>query len=467
MRWLSAVLLIGISLNAFGATCVFDKDRMAVVNGQRTFIVGLYDSSDIPAAHEAGFNLVQVTGKLDLLKDLAGLGMWGWVNTGAWIDLSMEPEKRLGAMSAMVTQLQAEPAMLVWEVPDEALWNCWYGPTCWRSGEEPRQLRKELDVLADKALAESLSKDLAESRRLWSAGEYAASEALADGLWKRLGKESPNPGYGISNAPERASKMCAGMVQGYEKLRALDPNHPVWMNHAPRNQIAQLAAFGKAADAAGCDIYPVPFSPKVGHSDLWNRTLSSVGAYTDRMQESIPGKPVWMVLQGFGWADIQEGLSEADKQDLRRPSHAESRFMAFDAIVHGARGILYWGTFAVEKGAPFWADLAKVTQELRDLQPVISAPDAKVKIDVTFKETWGSVDRGVRVLPKHVGGKVWLLVVNEWSDPLLYTLSGLKKLNGAVYTDTATGESATVEEGGLSLRIGPYAVQVLEPKELE
>ncbi len=464
MRFSSLLLLVCLSLNAFGATCVFDADRMAVVNGQRTFILGLYDSSDIPGAHEAGFNLVQVTGKPERLKTLAELGMWGWVNTGSWIDLSVDPEQRMAAMTAEVERMQAEPAMLVWEVPDEALWNCWYGPHCWRNGEEPRKLREAINALPDKSLAESLDNDLAQARELWKSGDYAASEALADGIWKRMGKESPNPGYGVSNAPERAAKMCAGMVEGYAKLRALDQNHPVWMNHAPRNQIAQLAAFGKAADAAGCDIYPVPFSPKVGHSDLLDRTLSAVGAYTDRMQESIPGKPVWMVLQGFGWSDIQEGLSEAEKKELRRPTYAETRFMAFDAIVHGARGLLYWGTFAVEKGAPFWADLAKVIQELRDLQPVISAPDAAVNVDIMLQETSGSVDRAIRVLPKKVGDRIWFLVVNEWTEPLDYTFLGLRELSGTAYADTATGVTASVEAGGgLHLRIGPQAVQVLKP----
>src|SRR5690606_26326563 len=128
-----------------------------------------------------------------------------------------------------------------------------------------------------------------------------------------------------------------GMREGYSLLRTLDPKHPVWMNHAPRNQIAQLMAFNDAADIVGCDIYPVPFSADNGHSDIGLRTIASVGAYTDRMQESAPGKPVWMVLQGFGWSDIQPER----KEFMRRPEGHETRFMAYDAIVHGARGILY------------------------------------------------------------------------------------------------------------------------------
>ena len=143
--------------------------------------------------------------------------------------------------------------------------------------------------------------------------------------------------------------MCAGMIEGYKRLRQLDPAHPVWMNHAPRNQVAQLAAFNQGADIVGCDIYPVPFTTKVGHSDLAERTAAAVGAYTERMQQSAPGKPVWMVLQGCGWGDIQPQRTDEERKELRRPNWKETRFMAYDAIVRGARGILYWGTHAIEK----------------------------------------------------------------------------------------------------------------------
>ena len=77
----------------------------------------------------------------------------------------------------------------------------------------------------------------AEAARLREYGRYAESEALADSIWTAMGKDIPKPGYGMSTAPERAAKLGAGMLEGYETLRALDPAHPVWMNHAPRNTV--------------------------------------------------------------------------------------------------------------------------------------------------------------------------------------------------------------------------------------
>jgi len=247
-------------------------------------------------------------------------------------------------------------------------------------------------------------------------------------------------------------------------LRELDSGHPVWMNHAPRNQIAQLAAFNEGADIVGCDIYPIPRSRHVGHSDIMDTTPSSVGGYTDRMQMAAPGKPVWMVLQGFGWKDLLKEPEVGREEYRRRPNLEETRFMAFDAIVHGARGILYWGTMVIEKDSQLWGDLMTAVRGLHELQPVLSAPDAELDLDVSFEETYGSVDRTVRVLPKDVGGKTWLLVVNEWQGPLHYTLRGLDGLDGTRYKDQYGGEEAVVEDGALRLHIQRHGVQVLAPQ---
>jgi len=266
----------------------------------------------------------------------------------------------------------------------------------------------------------------------------------------------------MTTAASRAAELCTGMVAGYEALKALDPNHPVWMNHAPRNSIPQLAAFDKAADIVGCDIYPVP-RHRTGHSDLGDRDLTSVGAFTDRMQAAAPGKPVWMVLQGFGWSDIQDIQDERKREEQRRPRADESRFMAYDAISHGARGLLYWGTAYIEKDSPFWQELLDLFEELHDLQPVLAARDASLDLSVEVAETWGSVDRGVLVLAKEVEGEVWLIVVNEWPEALRYAISGLAGLDGRVYSDTRSDEEVVVRGDRLSQSIVGHGVQVYAP----
>lgn len=441
---------------------------MAVVNGDRVFIVGLYENPEddavLDAAVKSGVNLLHAAANREALDRLQAHGAWGWLNTGYNIDLSEDTETRTAAIEKLAADFSDHPTLLSWEVPDEALWNVWYGPSQWRHGAEPQLLREHIAALEDKETAKELGARLDESGRLRGRGDYAASETIADALWEALGKTSPNPGYGLTTSAERARKMASGMRAGYEKMRAIDPAHPVVMNHAPRNSIQQLALFGRAADVIACDIYPVPVSPHVGHSDLRNKSMTSVGAYTDRMQASAPGKPVWLVLQGFGWPDIQPERKEEERKLLRRPTREETRFMAYDAIVHGARGLVYWGTAYVEKDSPFWNDLLGVFSELDALQPVLSAPDTSIPISVSLQETFGSLDQGVLVLGKDTPEGLCLIVVNECSDPLVSTLGGLEKLNGKRYRISGTEEVVTVGDGQLRLAMPGQSVFVCLPE---
>ena len=177
--------------------------------------------------------------------------------------------------------------------------------------------------------------------------------------------------------------------------------HVLWFNHAPRNAMPDLKKFGTLTDIAGCDIYPVPFG-QTGHSDLAERNLSCVGRFTQRMGESIPNKPVWMVLQGFGWTDIAETKTS---QELPRPTFQQSRFMAYDSIVNGARGILYWGTAYVPKDSKFWTELKQLISELKNLGSYLSAPDANQKLSFSPYPSSSSDEKGLRWLVKEHEGK--------------------------------------------------------------
>lgn len=452
------------------ATCEIAEDGMAVVEGKRTFILGMYAYPDEDARlrglAEAGFNLVRSPRDKGAMDRLAELGMWAWITTGSAIDLSESSEDRRRALEEMAETWADHPALLVWEVPDEALWNCWYRAIQWRSYQEPEQLQQRVAALTDKALATGLQEKLDRVNALREVARFAEAEALADSIWEALGEPSPNAGFGLSNAPERAAKMCQGMVDGYRHLKAIDPAHPIWMNHAPRNQIDQLAAFNKAADIVGCDIYPVPVSNHVHHSDLAMQRMPSVGDYTDRMQAAAPGKPVWMVLQGFGWGALQKDGDPEVVEELRSPTLAETRFMAWDAVVHGARGVLYWGTHAMPEDAAIHEHLLALARELNALQPVISAPDAAVPVAVHHGPHWGSLERGVRVLAKDVAGQTWLIAVNEWNEPMRYTIMGLDGLDGTRYTEnTDENVNGVVKDGTLTLHIAAESVHVLRPSQ--
>ena len=140
--------------------------------------------------------------------------------------------------------------------------------------------------------------------------------------------------------PAWSGRDATDLYRGYRMVRGLDPDHPIWMNHAPRNTVDELALFNYGADIAGADIYPVP-EPQT-QSDLPNKTIAVVGDETSKNVLAVLNrKPVFMVLQGFAWADLTRRRGGTERAIY--PTFAQSRFMAYHAIVRGARGLLFWG----------------------------------------------------------------------------------------------------------------------------
>ncbi|MCL4218064.1 MAG: hypothetical protein KJ052_13835 [Candidatus Hydrogenedentes bacterium] len=465
-----------------------DDDGMLLIDGERAFVLGVYQAPGGDAGYEeaaeAGFNLLHCS-DADSLDKIHAMGAYGWINTGYAIDLSTDRDNREATLVKLVDSVGGHPAFLVWEVPDEALWNTWYGPLTYQLGPEPAA---QLDYVAKMteitpehfaALGEDapgtdanvwrdeltnlVTKRQREARSLSLNGDLAGWEKGMDAIWTALGAPVPGPEKRITHSAERAEVMAGGMREGYDYLRKLD-HHPVWMNHAPRNTVPQLAEFNKAADIVGCDIYPVPFEG-TGHSDLAERTLTAVGAYTDRMQEAAPGKPVWMVLQGFGWADLNKDATPEEIEKERRPTMAETRFMAYDAIVNGARGILYWGSAYIEQDSQLWKDLLALGRELNRLAPILSAKDFAPAPQVEIAEQWGSLDRGIQVLAKEHQGKVCYIVVNEWTGSLQYRLSGLTGAASGKYRNVIDDTIVTVTDGAIATTIAAHGVQVFVPEQ--
>jgi len=435
-----------------------DANRMLMVGGRPTFILGLYehpkDDAKLQEAVEAGFNLIQCPPDPAALDRVHATGAHAWVNTGMALDLSEDTDRRKGMLAEMVARLGRHPALLVWEGPDEGLWNTWYGPMQ-ELAAEFAAMRSEVQARPELRAAMDRAHNLFD-RALWPEFEKARAE-----FWLAAGKPCPSPNARMDTARQRATRMADGFTAGARYLREVDPAHFIWLNHAPRNSVRAMREHNRAVDMAGCDIYPIPFNLGVGHSDLVNMRPSSVGDYTDRMRDAAPGKACAMVLQGFGWQDLREEVDEAEvKLGLgRRPSLREQRFMAWDAIVHGANAILYWGTAYVkepssEDSRRFWSELLTVVREVRSMEPFLVASDIRPAPTVRVEENYASQDGGgVRVALRKAGAAYLLVVVNENPNGVAFTVNGLPPaLDGKTLERTEPGGSCAVK--GRSIRDG-------------
>jgi len=438
-----------------------DVDGTLIVKGQRFFPIGIYECpEDDVALHDiayAGFNLVRCSPNPESLDRAASVGMKAWIPLGG--NLAVRTDADRSRLADIIAAHKDHPALVVWEAPDEPLWNVWYSTTLWLHNEQPSLFHKYIKG-SEGDKTDKMEDILKTYRASLQTADYAGAEDAASRVWSLLGMKSPHPDLLMTTAPKRAKDLADSLLAGYELIRRMDRARPVWINHAPRNTIADLAYFNRAADIVGCDIYPVPEVPQNGHSDLANRRISCVGDYTDRMQAAAPGKPVWMVLQGFGWHDLRE-MSNQPPETGRRPTYDETRFMAYDAIVHGAKGILYWGTHRVEKPSSFWTDLTRVVRELNQIHSVLAAPTETLAADIVLEPTLHSADKGIALLAKRVGNKVCLIVVNEFQAPLQFTISQLPVSDGTVFRNITDNNTVTVQNGRLRYSLNGYGTAVL------
>ena len=263
----------------------------------------------------------------------------------------------------------------------------------------------------------------------------------------------------------------AQMNETYKLIKEEDPDHLVYTNHGPVNLVSTLKKYNPATDIIACDIYPViPYGIKPTYAlfddglqgDLLNPYLSQVGEYADKMMRVSEGKkPLFMVLQGFSWEMLKEE-KERDPEMILYPTFEQTRFMAYNAIVHGAAGINYWGTSYTAQPSPFMDSLNRMTRELSELQAVLAAPVKKIVLDKEYHEMGHSLDAGVEYLAKETGGHLYLLTVNSDKNPVKVTFSGLKDFVSA----TVLKEARTIDmqTGSFTDDYLPFDVHIYQLK---
>jgi hypothetical protein len=376
-----------------------EHDGFLQKDGQRLFPIGFYElpTDDAKLKAMAESGVNLVRCRNRADLDRVGaLGMLGVIPLGIQ---SGATEK----LRTFVESVQDHPALAAWEGPDEVVWNF----TAF-SG-----LHRKLGVHK-------------------SPGEW----------WR----QTPNA---VSYSQERARQLMPKLHAGIKLVRSLDKGkRPFWINEALQSDVTYVRQYLHAVDITGCDIYPVKKK---------NRRVVRVGFATDRWKQVGRGKPVWMVLQAFAWSELGEYYGV---KDTAYPTFAESRFMAYDVIVHGAKGILYWGSHYL-KSTAFRKSVYALTSELATLQPFLVAPEEK-NVRVTVIEADDTRDMlGVRLTVRRAAGDWLIILVNE--DDCRHMgveVTGLTQLNGQRVNHLYGQETITVRRGELVTRMQPLEVKV-------
>ncbi len=367
-------------------------------DGQTLFPIGFYELPEDDAALAAMADAgvnLLRCGNAAELDRVHALGMLGWM------PLSLQQGPSDG-IQERVNGVKDHPALAVWEGPDEVVWNF--------------------------TAYSGLHRDM---------GIYEFS----DEWWMQTPKA-------ISYSEEQAAEIIPNMRAAVEWIRSVDPNNrPVWFNEAQRSDVRFVRQCLEFADITGCDIYPISTN---------ERNLPRMGSGVDRWELVGKGMPVWMVMQAFSWHELG---GRHESRGVAYPSFAESRFMAYEVIAHGAKGILYWGSDYLTNDI-FRQSLYALTAELAALQPFLVAPEEDTKLRlIEFAEDMQGL--GVAHTVRRAGDD-WLIVLVSDDDQrhMGVEVSGLDAIDGRELALLYGEETIQVSHGEIVVRMQPYEVKV-------
>jgi hypothetical protein len=253
----------------------------------------------------------------------------------------------------------------------------------------------------------------------------------------------------------------ATIVEGYRKIRREDPDRPVllnlgqgvawdgWYGRGVRtNHPEDYPEYLEGCDIASFDIYPASHEDKAVAGNLWY-----VPRGVDRLRRWSGGKKdVWCCIE----------TTRINHPD-RGPTPVQVRSEVWMALVHGAKGIIYFahefkprfieaGLLADEAMA---RGVAEINRQVRELAPVLNAADVAGGASVASPKEGAPVDF---VVKRHAGGTyLFSVAMREAETTATFTLPG----SGDARVEVL-GEGRTIEAvgGKWQDRFTPYEVHL-------
>jgi cell division septation protein DedD len=211
----------------------------------------------------------------------------------------------------------------------------------------------------------------------------------------------------------------------------LDSTHQWVTIEAPRGTSSQIQPYSDVTDIHGVDVYPVTLtnpSPNLHDVGTWTNTVASV----------TPSKAAWSTLQVCDSGSYNTG------GQFVLPTLAQERYMAYDAIVNGARSLAFYGGNipgcwnATDRqygwNWTFWTSVLKpLVQELNAASPI-----APALVDPGSTQVLTTSDPSTEAISRtSADGDTWVIAARSGTGTQQVTISGLPTNlgTGDVYTE--------------------------------
>ena len=281
----------------------------------------------------------------------------------------------------------------------------------------------------------------------------ADPSASAIALWKG----ADEPWRYRTTVPSLRFAYCIATSRGdrrwCEGKRPADSDH-LWVTVQPaRGSGPELARYSRVTDVHGVNHYPV----SLGNPDP---NLREVGRWTDILAWATPNRAVWTTL-GICWRWSYDAHG-----NFALPSWAEQRYMAYTAILNGARSLAFYGGNLPQCWSDlderyrwnwtYWEDvlepLVREFGAISPLAPALVNPATTVVLPTSDSTVQAISRRGA-------GGDLWVIATRSGEGKQPVSIGGLPPAAtlAEVYTES---RSVSVSGGVLTDAFPRWGVHV-------
>ena len=243
-------------------------------------------------------------------------------------------------------------------------------------------------------------------------------------------------GWYAADEPELQGEKDIGQYrEGLQLIHRDDPVRPIMTTH---NSLHGLAMDVDLADIVSVDPYLGYQRGKPDPMISYDR----IATYIDEAVKKCDNrKPVWAVLESYP----STYYNGEDLRVARLPTIREIRTSTWLAIVHGARGIIYWES-KVNASRKLWPAMKGLAGELKGLQPFLLAADT---VPVT-------IDGPIHYRRRQWNGKELIMAVNTRGAKTTCRLP----VASSGYRVVSENRNVKAADGRLTDEFAPYAVHL-------
>jgi hypothetical protein len=292
-------------------------------------------------------------------------------------------------------------------------------------------------------------------------------KAVEKGQWtqvrRRIETFSHHPGLLCWGSEERVARGLASpanIAALYALVRQLDPDHPLVLGDTrdviEKLQVDRRDFFPDASMDVGIWWwYPIPIKASANDALEGSEGTDNLLVPPGWLTTTHSKKPLWIAIQAY----------QKPSRDARFPTPAEYRCQAYLSIINGVKGLYFYcgsgqrdyagkpSGILNKPDAGHWDYVKQLAGELRDFSPVIMAPPATIKLQLT------PTNAPLEFATRELAGKVYLIAANKSGVPQKARWQG-EFLRGKKATTLFEEHAAKVEGDSLADDFPGYAVHV-------